>query len=91
MNYKSERFFAVVETGSCSMDHQRWEERCTCGHAHKTREAAEKCLAKKQQSYCNHGRVAGTACKHCLGWAQAHSTSALWYNGKIHNQNGERA
>jgi hypothetical protein len=84
-------YTAVVETGSCSPDYKRWETRTDCGHAHKTREAAEKCLAKKQTSYCNHGRVAGTPCRHCLGYAQNHSTSALWYNGNIHNQNSERA
>ena len=48
MNYKTERFFAVAETGSCSPDYKRWEERATCGHAHKTREAAEACRVKKQ-------------------------------------------
>ena len=42
---------AAVETGSCSLDcdgdlGRRWEERATCGHAHKTREAAEKCGEK---------------------------------------------
>ena len=73
-DYKTERYFAVVETGSCSMDGQRWEERATCGHAHKTREAAEKCLAK------NRGYNPRTR-----------TCSALWYNGRIHNQHGERA
>lgn len=89
--YKSTRYFAVVESGSCSTDYQRWEERANCGHAHKTREAAEKCLAQKQRRYCNHGHAQGTPCRQCLGWAQGHSTSALWYNGTIHNQHGERA
>lgn len=87
---KKTTYTAVVETGSCSMDRLRWEERATCGHAHKTIEAAAACLAKKRRSYCNHGRIAGALCKHCLGYAQSHSASALWYNGTIHNQNGER-
>ena len=84
-------YTAVVETGSCSMDYKRWETRTDCGHAHRTREAAEKCIAKKQQWYCQHGRKTGSTCGQCLGYAQGHSTSALWYNGNIHNQNNERA
>ena len=83
-------YTAVVETGSSSMDRNRWEELATCGHAHKTVEAAEACLAKKQRWYCNHGRIAGTLCRHCLGYAQGQSTSALWHNGTIHNNLGER-
>ena len=90
-NISSITYTAVVESGSCSMDSKRWEERATCGHAHKTIEAAEACLTKKQRSYCNHGRIAGTLCRHCCGYAQSQSTSALWYNGTIHNQHGERA
>jgi len=89
-NYKTLRFFAVSETGSCSPDYKRWEEEANCGHAHKTLNAAAKCLANKQQSYCNHGRPAGSSCSACLGFANADSTSALWYNGNIHNQHGER-
>lgn len=73
------------------MDYNRWEEKAHCGHAHRTIEAAQKCLDKKQQGYCNHGRPVGSLCKHCLGFAQFHTTSALWYNGKIHNEKGERA
>ena len=83
-------YSAVVESGSCSMDRKRWEERATCGHAHKNIEAARACLAKKQRSYCNHGRPAGATCKHCYGCAKSDTTSALWYNGAIHNQDGER-
>lgn len=90
MNYKTTRYFAVVESGSCSPDYKRWEERATCGHAHKTYEAAQKCLEKKQTRYCDHGHVAGTPCKLCLGYAQSKHTSALWYNGTIHNQDCER-
>ena len=82
---------AVVETGSCSMDYRRWEERATCGHDHKTIEAAEACLEKKQRWYCDHGRISGALCRHCLGYAQGETTSALWYNGTIHTNLGERA
>ncbi len=83
-------YVAVVESGSCSMDRMRWEEKTTCGHKHKTQAAAEKCLASHQTSYCNHGHVAGSPCKQCLGYAQSHSTSALWYNGTIHDDQGRR-
>jgi hypothetical protein len=40
VNYKEERYYAVVESGSCSPDYKRWEERETCGHAHKIRSEA---------------------------------------------------
>jgi hypothetical protein len=37
----------VVETGSCSVsDRSVMEERCTCGHKHKTRDTAERCMDK---------------------------------------------
>lgn len=86
-------YMAVVETGSCSMDRERWEEAETCGHRHRTIEAARKCLGLKQRYYCRHGRIAHTQrCTHCLGSrAHADSCSARWYNGIIHNQHGERA
>lgn len=90
MNYKTTRFYAVSESGSCSPDYRRWNESENCGHAHKTQKAAEACLVKKQRSYCNHGHASGTPCAQCLGYAQPHSTSAAWYNGSIHNQYGER-
>lgn len=83
-------YAAVVESGSCSADYKRWEEIKHCGHNHRTIEAAEKCLSLKTRSYCNHGRITGLPCRQCLGYAQNHSTSAAWYNGRIHNQNGER-
>jgi len=38
-----ETYTAVVETGSCSIDGKRWETKAKCGHAHKTRDAAERC------------------------------------------------
>jgi hypothetical protein len=84
-------YSAVVESGSCSTDYRRWEEREHCGHAHKTYEAAERCLATKTRMYCQHGRIAGLPCRHCLsGTARAQNCSAAWYNGRIHNQDGER-
>lgn len=39
-------FTVAVETGSTSMDYKRHEQRCTCGHKHQTRDAAEKCMEK---------------------------------------------
>lgn len=87
---KSERYSVVVESGSCSTDYKRWEEKEHCGHQHKTIDGAEKCREKLTRSYCNHGRVAGSPCKSCLGYAQRQSTSAKWYNATIHNQDGER-
>lgn len=85
-----ETYSAVVESGSCSPDYQRWEERANCGHAHKTVEAAQVCLDKHRTWYCRHGRKCGSPCRYCHGRAQGHETSALWYNGTIHNQNEER-
>jgi len=85
-----ERYSVVVESGSCSRDYRRWEERAHCGHNHRTIEAAEACLDKLTRWYCNHGRPQGTACRHCHGYAQGHSTSARWYNATIHNQDSER-
>lgn len=69
-------YVAVVESGSCSMDRKRWEERRTCGHLHKSYEAAEKCGAKHYDSRTVRGR-----------W----QASADWYGYTIHNQDGERA
>ncbi len=39
-------YSAVVESGSCDPTRTRWEERKHCGHAHRTREAAQRCGAK---------------------------------------------
>ena len=40
-------YTVAVETGSCSAsDYSVREQRCTCGHKHKTRDAAEKCMEK---------------------------------------------
>jgi hypothetical protein len=89
--YKSTRFYAVIETGRCSDDSRCWEERESCGHAHKTRDAAVKCLTKKALAYCEHGIKAGDPCDDCLnGYAYVLDTNE-WYRGEIHNQNGERA
>lgn len=84
-------YSAVVESGSCSPDYRRWEEREHCGHVHRTIDAARECLGKKQSYTCNHGRPAGSLCCHCHGWARRHQTSATWYNGTIHNQDEQRA
>lgn len=87
---RENRISVVVESGSCSPDYKRWEERAHCGHAHRTIDAALACMEKLTRSYCNHGRPAGLPCTHCLGYAQAQSTSAKWYNARLHNQRGER-
>lgn len=93
-NYTQTRFFAVSETGSRSCDEDeagdRYEERANCGHAHRTIEAARTCLTEKMRSYCLHGHVAQTPCVACDGYANADSTSALWYGGTIHDQHGHR-
>ena len=75
MTYKTERYSAVVESGSCSMDYKRWEERVNCGHAHKTVAAAEACGAKHYDSRYVNG-----------SW----QASARWHGYTVHNQNGER-
>ena len=85
------RSSVVVESGSCDPTYTRWEERAHCGHAHKSREAAERCMAKLTRWYCNHGHVQGTPCVQCCGYAQGQSTSAKWWGATIHNQHGERA
>ncbi len=87
---RKETYSVVVESGSCSMDRKRWEERSNCGHYHRTVTAAEKCKKQLTRIYCNHGRVAGTLCGQCSGYAQRKETSAKWYNATIHNQDGER-
>ena len=87
---RKETYSVVVESGSCSQVYRRWEERANCGHAHKTIETANACMAKLTRRYCNHGRVAGTTCGACCGYARRNSTSARWYNATIHNQNQER-
>jgi len=83
-------YSAVVESGSHSHDYQRFEEIEHCGHKHRTIEAAKKCLDKKQRWFCQHGTVSGRLCRLCGGYATRDSTSAAWFNGTIHNQNGER-
>lgn len=83
-------YTAVVESGSCSEDYTRWEERYTCGHKHRSIAAAYKCMQRKQRWYCPHGRISGTPCSQCGGYAQGSTTSADWYNATIHNQNQGR-
>ena len=90
MGTKKETYSVVVESGSCSMDYQRWEERAHCGHKHRTTDAAVRCMEKLTRYYCQHGRPAGTLCSHCLGYARSDNTSARWYHATIHNQKGER-
>ena len=85
-----EQYSVVVESGWCSTDYRQWAWRANCGHAHKTIEAAQACMAKLTRWFCNHGRIKGTPCAQCYGRAQGHSTSARWYNATIHNQNEER-
>lgn len=85
-----ERYSVVVESGSCSQDYQKWEERAHCGHAHRTIEAATACMAKLTRRYCQHGRAQGTACRDCHGYAQGSSMSAQWFGATLHNQDGER-
>lgn len=94
MNAKSERkdtYSVVAESGSCSMDYRYWEERCNCGHHHKTIAAAKRCMDKLTRWYCEHGRPSGSRCGLCLGGlAHGKNTSAKWYNARLHNQDGER-
>ena len=72
------KFRGVVETGSCSMDHDgrlghRWEELAKCGHLHKTREAAERCAEKL--------RAFNRKTRECSG---------LWAYYMIHDEHGHR-
>ena len=90
MTKTTQRYSVVVESGSCDPTYTRWEERVNCGHKHKTIDAAEACLAKLTRMYCQHGHVAGTPCKRCLGYAKSQQCSATWYGAKIHNQDEER-
>jgi hypothetical protein len=75
MSNNRKGYSAVVESGSCSADRQRWEELRNCGHSHKTYEAANACgkrLAKER--YVNGSRQA----------------NADWYYYKVHDQDGSR-
>jgi hypothetical protein len=76
VNYKKERYSAVVESGSCSPNYKRWKERDHCGHSHKTTKAAQKCGKKHMGA---HYYVSGL-------WQGV----ALLYDFRIHNQIGER-
>jgi hypothetical protein len=78
MNYNTERYQAVVESGSCSEDYSQWEERRVCGHAHKTYEAAARCLERHINAH--YDQTGSYVC------------NADWRcNGHVHNQHGERA
>lgn len=68
-------FAAVVESGSCSMDYDLWEERQNCGHLHKTIKAAEACGKKNYDA------------KYVNGSWQA---SAAWHGYTVHDQDGRR-
>lgn len=68
-------FYAVVESGSCSQDYKRWEERQNCGHAHKSPAAAEAC-----------GKKHYTA-KYVNGSWQA---CAAWHGYTVHDEIGQR-
>lgn len=72
---KRKGFTAVVESGSCDETYTYWEERLSCGHLHKTQEAATKCGAKHYGS------------KYVRGSWQA---SAAWHGYKVHDQDGRR-
>jgi hypothetical protein len=88
---RKETYSVVVETGSCSTDYSRWDERCNCGHHHKTIDAAKRCMEKLTRWYCQHGRPSGSRCGQCCGGiAHGNNTSARWYNARIHNQSEER-
>ena len=73
---QAKRFCAVVESGSCSCDYQRWEERQNCGHLHRTYEAAMDCGNNHLNEHYD-----------STGW----HCNAAWFNFTIHDQNGRRA
>ena len=68
-------YSAVVESGSCSTDYKRWEEKAHCGHRHRTFAAADRCGDKLRGM---HRDASGS-------WV----CSALWYNYSVHNDDGE--
>jgi len=89
---KNKYCMVAVETGSWSdTAPKRWEEARDCGHKHRTLNMAKRCRERLQQWYCEHGVAAGHRCGDCLGGtARSHSTSALWFNARIHNESGHR-
>lgn len=56
----------------------------TCGHRHRTRQAAEVCQDKLAASHCLHGVTTGKRCYKCSGWvAKFDSTSILWRGAEV--------
>ena len=56
----------------------------TCGHKHRTRQAADTCLDKLTASHCLHGVTTGKRCYQCSGWtAKFDSTSLLWRGAAV--------
>ena len=72
-----ETFKAVVETGSCSIgpEPRRWEERFTCGHAHRTARAAYECLDRLHARHRELNKLV---------------ESAKWYDGRVHDSGHRR-
>jgi hypothetical protein len=70
-------FSAVVESGSCSVDYRRWEERRNCGHLHRTVDAAEACGAKHYASHINE-------------LTHSWEANADWHGYTVHDQDGKR-
>jgi hypothetical protein len=70
-------YYAVVETGSCSTDYKRWEERRNCGHAHRTVAAAERCGARHYDAH--YSKLTGS-------W----QANADWHGYTVHDQHGQR-
>lgn len=86
-----ETFAVVVETGNYFEDSGLPEVRFSCGHNHKTIEAARKCRDKLTRMYCQHDVPAGNPCSLCSGGrALPQYTSSTWYRARIHNNRGER-
>jgi hypothetical protein len=57
------------------------EERNSCGHRHKTSEAANKCCAKLTEWRCLCGRTAKGYCGSCH--TPNNSTSAAWWGAEV--------
>lgn len=56
----------------------------SCGHRHRTRQAAESCRDKLTVSHCLHGVTTGKRCYRCSGWtAKFDSTSLLWRGAAV--------
>jgi len=71
------KFSAVVESGSCSMDREHWEERRNCGHKHKSVDAAEACGKRHYGAHIN---------KYTHSW----EANADWHGYTVHDQHGRR-